>query len=382
MLEYFTVKKFRKNKAEKEANGVNETVNEHASTEAGKQAVPSELDKDRENKGKEPEELATHENIDENAGSDSEHAHAKPVLHPEDVSFLEQLLAREEEDGPAPPLPPRIYAHDLDWPSDNEGAPGDELKREGEASKTVEKDGKADNIEKGEKKPNRLSMFFTRHKKQDDGLKPEAGVAPAEAEQETKDLSRVLDRLNLSAKNNKVVSLTNDSSELLQNFTQVFKDLVNGVPTAVDDLTRLIEDRDGTIAKGFDKLPSSLKKLVTQLPEKLTNSLGPEILAAAAGSQGIQGTAEGGMKGAAKKLFVPQNLLEMVTKPGAIVSMLRAIVEVLKTRWPAFIGLNVLWGVALSCKLSILTHRHPLINMPKCTNFLLPSAPLCSLVLL
>ena len=162
----------------------------------------------------------------------------------------------------------------------------------------------------------------------------------------------MLDRLNLSAKNNKVISST-DSSEVLQKFTQVFKDLVNGVPTAYDDLAKLVEDRDGTLSKGFDKLPSSLKKLVTQLPEKITQSLGPEILAAAAGSQGIKAEAEGGIKGTAKKILLPHNITELVTKPGAIVGMLRAIVEVLKTRWPAFIGMNVIWSVALSCKLKL-----------------------------
>ena len=48
--------------------------------------------------------------------------------------------------------------------------------------------------------------------------------------------------------------------------------LVNGVPTAVHDLTSLLDDPDNTLAKNYEKLPRSLKKLVTQLPEKLSST--------------------------------------------------------------------------------------------------------------
>ncbi|KAG5936893.1 hypothetical protein E4U59_004746 [Claviceps monticola] len=183
----------------------------------------------------------------------------------------------------------------------------------------------------------------------------------AEQEKEKKDLSKVLDRLNLSVKNNKVIST--DSSAALTSFTNVFKDLVNGVPTACDDLMSIIDDKDGALAKGFDKLPKSLQKLVTQLPDKITASLGPELLAAAAAaSQGLKaetgGGGGGGLKSAAKSMFVPANLAQLVRKPGAVVGMLRAIVEVLKTRWPAFIGMNVIWGVALSILLFVLWYCH------------------------
>lgn len=339
MLEYFSYKKFKKNKEEKE--GAKETVKKdgNPATDAKKEG------------GKNDENYES---------SSSEHQHQKVVLKPEDERFLEELLAQNNDD-PPPPLPPRIYTYDVDWHSDNE-ASGDESKRSTDGEN--EEAGKASDAakheaetakgepektkEKTEKKPNRLSLLFTRNKKPADNLKPDTeNVTPKEAEREAKDLTRVLDRLNLSAKNNKVVSESKESSDLLQNFTQVFKDLVNGVPTAYDDLAKLIEDRDGTINKLFDKLPASLQKLVTQLPDKLTTTLAPEILAAAAESQGIK-VVGGGMKGAAKRMLMGQNLMDLVKKPGAIVGMLRAIVEVLKTRWPAFIGMNVMWSVALS----------------------------------
>ena len=270
---------------------------------------------------------------------------ADPVIAPDDESFLENLIAND--DAPAPPLPPRQYSREMDWHSDWE-SDGDE---------GTNKPVKAPTDPAPAKKQNRISALFTKHKepeakeKQPEAeLKPEAGeTSVKEEEKEKTDLSRVLDRLNLAVKNNKIIAAT-DSSAVLSRFTLVFKDLVNGVPTAYDDLAKIVEDKDGMLSRGFDKLPSSMKKLVMQLPDKITKSLGPELLAAAAASQGMKTDGSAGVKGAAKKALLPHNLYQLATKPGAVVGMLRAIVEVLKTRWPAFIGMNVIWGVALSCK--------------------------------
>lgn len=360
MLEYFSYKKFKKNKEEKDAKDAKEAKKDDGKSEAdGNKPVAQS------------EEAKKNENHD---SSSSKPQADKAVLKPEDERFLEELLA-QDTDGSPPPLPPRIYTYDIDWHSGDEASIAESKKttddekenagktpnianKEGESAKPTETADKAKEKEKekAEKKPNRFSLLFTRSKKpaenlkSSDSLKPDAeNVTPKEAEREQKDLTRVLDRLSLSAQNNKVVSESKDSSDLLQNFTQVFKDLVNGVPTAYDDLTKLIEDRDGSINKLFDKLPKSLKRLVTQLPDKLTTTLAPELLAAAAESQGIK-VVEGGMKGAAKRMLMGQNLADLVKKPGVIVSMLKAIVEVLKSRWPAFIGMNVIWSVALSCE--------------------------------
>lgn len=334
MLEYFTYKKIKKQKTQKEAKEeAKRLANANAdSDDALDERAHGRLD-DRHDKRR-----------DDDDGTPQ----TAPVLRPEDEKFLAQLL--EGKDGPAPPLPPRNYLNEFGLPSDNEepASASESRKSEEMAEDTDAKKGGA--LKTAEKKPARFAFFFSKSKKSsEEGLEPH-GVPPVEGERETRDLGRVLDRLNLSAKNNKVVST--DSSELLQKFTQVFKDLVNGVPTAYDDLAKLVEDRDGTLSKGFDKLPSSLQKLVTQLPDKITGSLGPEILAAAASKQGIKSNAQDGVKGVAKSILMPHNLAELVTKPGAIVGMLRAIVEVLKTRWPAFIGMNVIWSVALTRELS------------------------------
>ncbi|RFU74112.1 ring-like domain-containing [Trichoderma arundinaceum] len=357
MLEYFSYKKYKKNREEREGKEVKKND--------GKTEADASKPVAKKDEGKKDETYDS---------SSSEHQLQRAVLKPEDERFLEELLA-QTDDVPPPPLPPRIYTYDVDWHSGSEASADeskkttdDEADQAVKASEAVKKEGdSADAIgkvdkgkEKADKKPNRFSLLFTRNKKpadslkSSDTLKPDTeNVTPKEAEREKKDLHQVLDRLNLSAKNNKVVSESKESSDLLQRFTQVFKDLVNGVPTAYDDLTKLIEDRDGSINRLFEKLPSSLKKLVTQLPEKLTTTLAPEILAAAAESQGIK-AAESGMKGTAKRMLFSQNLADLVKKPGAIVGMLRAIVEVLKTRWPAFIGMNVIWSVALSLLLVVL----------------------------
>lgn len=305
MLEYITYKKMKKHKAEKAAK---------EETSGSKTMPPKD--------GDEPE---------------------TPVLDPADESFLERLL---NDEGPRPPLPPRMKTPDVDWVSDLDASstfgPGRE---EADAAKGKKK---AAVLEKDQddSKPGRLSRLLSRRKKNNELVKPE-DLPADEKEREVSDVTRILDRLNLSTKNNKVVPLTSDSSDLLNRFTLIFKDLANGVPTAYDDLVNLIQDREGTLNKGFNKLPKSLQKLVMQLPEKVTGNFAPEIMLAAAHAQGIKAEKGTGLKDQAGKIFMPKNIMELVTKPGAVIGMLKAIVNALRVRWPAFIGMNVIWSVAL-----------------------------------
>lgn len=328
MLEYFTYKKIKKNKEAKKAKQEEEEASK-AQNEPIRQATSS---------------------------SSTDPARETVVLDRADETFLERLLA-QADDEPAPPLPPRNATGttpELDWPSDDassfQESKSNEDGAKGKGKETqAPKDAKAAETEDG-KKQNRLSLVFSRlgkkNHKHGDTLKPEdAGGETEELKKEEKDMNRVLDRLNLSAKNNKVVSFGDESADLLRNFTQIFKDLANGVPTAYDDLVNLIKDRDGAITKGFEKLPSGLQKLVTQLPDKITASIAPEVLAAAAKSQGVE---------AAEQLLSPAALFELLTKPGALVGALRAIVATLQQRWPAFIGVNVLWSIALAILMFVL----------------------------
>jgi hypothetical protein len=338
MLEYFTYKKFKKNKAEKEA----------------KKEVAQ---------GKEPEN--DHKVISSPSTTPAVEAKQEevptPLLTDDDERFLERLTtpsanAAGDDDGPAPPLPPRVSTPELSWDSDSESfiKPNPNKSQ----SKTLEKEHDESSKSAG-KKPNRLSILFTRNKNKDSDKQLTApnklAVPQPEADREKDDLTRVLDDLNISARNNTAFALSAESNELVRRFTNILKDLVNGVPTAVNDLTSLLDDPDGKLAKNYEKLPKSLKKLVTQLPEKLSSTLAPELLAVAAEAQGLgkgEAAAKGGLKGAAKRMFMPKNLAEMATKPGAIVGMLKGIMNALKLRWPAFIGTNVIWSVAIFCKCS------------------------------
>ena len=128
------------------------------------------------------------------------------------------------------------------------------------------------------------------------------------------------------------------------------------MPTAYGDLESLLTNSEGQLQQGFTKLPPWLQKLVEQLPSKMTKSIGPEVLAAAAEKHGVNtkyanmaahGTEKGGLK-----MRVP-SLQDLVTKPGAVIGMLKAIMNFLKLRFPAFLGMNVLYSLALFSELKV-----------------------------
>ena len=355
MLEYFAYKKFKKNKPEK----------------------------DDKSKGKQPEEVplpptptvATPGTPTVTSPAIEPPANASPILNDDDERFLERLTSffTHEHAAPSsdteekPALPPRVLTPDVSqiWDTDSESfRREDPPSAPATATATVTKEN-LEPVTTTTKKHNRFSTLLrrgTKKSKTSDTL-----TVPAPATDERDDLTRVLDDLNLLATpTNKALSLSPASAEVLQKFTLVLKDLVNGVPTAVHDLTSLLDDKDGTLSESFEKLPSSLQKLVTQLPEKLTSTIAPELLAAAAEAQGLSpaeagaaaGAGSAGLKGAAKKLLNPKNIKDLVTKPGAIVSMLRGIMNALKLRWPAFMGTNVIWSLALFLLLFVLWYCH------------------------
>ncbi|KAK3312395.1 hypothetical protein B0H66DRAFT_443688, partial [Apodospora peruviana] len=341
MLEFLAYKKFKKNKAEKEA--AKAQLDGHGSSTPSSPGGAA---------------AATTGESDKKAGKATEVD--KPLLDDDDERFLERLTSpgaeneqQEDEEGPRPPLPPRVKTPDLTWDSDSESF--QKLNMSGKANATM-----LATKEKGKAVVDRFTLLLQRNKKKDPG-NMQLAVPEPEIDREKDDLTRVLDDLNLAARNNKAFALSADSNELVRKFTLVLKDLVNGVPTAVNDLTSLLDDRDGLLAKNYEKLPGSLKKLVTQLPDKLSSTLAPELLAVAAEAQGLSkddAAAKGGIKGAAKRLLVPKNLKDLVTKPGAVVSMLKGIMNALKLRWPAFIGTNLLWSLALFLLLFVLWYCH------------------------
>lgn len=147
------------------------------------------------------------------------------------------------------------------------------------------------------------------------------------------------------------VSLTDQSR-----FKFVLQDLVNGVPTAYGDLESLLTNSEDQMQKGYEKLPPFLQKLIKQLPAKMTQSVGPEVLAASAEKHGLHSKYTDHAAHAAEKMGVKvrvPSLKDLVTKPGAVAGMLKAIMNFLKLRFPAFLGMNVLYSLALSRRYSI-----------------------------
>ena len=304
----------------------------------------------------------------------------KPVLSDEDEQFLNRITS-QGDDAP-PPLPQRPTARDAqlalmdgaqnvrlpDTPTEEAEEP--EVTEGQMAEKVGEKaDGK-----KGTRKRTtwswmrRDSRDASKNKNQEatanslmdvaEGIKAsdakpneEGMVDDKEAEKEEEDMTIALDRLNLAAVNNRVFSLSAETQELLQKFNLIFKDLVNGVPTAYDDLEKLLTNSDRQLQGIYKSLPNFLQKLIEVLPNKMTTNFAPEIMAAAAerATMGGMSTANAGReagKAAGRKVKIP-TLKDLIGKPGAAATMLRSIVQFLRLRFPAFMGMNVLWSMAI-----------------------------------
>lgn len=167
-------------------------------------------------------------------------------------------------------------------------------------------------------------------------------------------MTDILERLNLAADNNYVFSFSDETQELLRKFKLIFKDLINGVPTAYHDLEMLLTNGNRQLQDTYTKLPGFLQKLIEKLPEKWTQTLAPEMLAVAserAARSGINMEQVGKAAAAAEKMGVNMpSLKDLVSKPAAIVGMLRSIMAFLRARFPAVMGMNVLWSLALTSK--------------------------------
>ncbi len=284
-----------------------------------------------------------------------------PVLTDEDEAFLRRIA--EEGQPPALPERPIMLNPEVGQEIETGDPMGTSVQTMSprERGHEVEKQKRRESEEKekegsGNRISNRISALFGKSTKvTKEGLHSTGKVPPAEAEKEEDDIARVLNDLNLSAVNNRAFSMSKESNELVHKFTLVLKDIVNGAPHAYDDLVALLDDSQGTLAKSYESMPSSMQKLVTQLPEKLTSTLAPELLAVATEAQGMnkdggkKAMAAGGdgMMGAAKSFLKPNSLKDLVTKPGAVAGALKTIMNTLKLRWPAFMGTNVLLSLGL-----------------------------------
>jgi hypothetical protein len=319
-----------------------------------------------------------------------------PVLDEEDEKFLQRLAAiTQEDEGTPPPLPTRPIeivedgekkvgrdaqeaimdgADQVALPMSPPEVPADQSEKGKEGGglnrrksvmsyftlaqnkfKNVTAKEKGGESDTKEKKKDKITGK-DKQKAADDLMAAAQSAKTAEqqeAEKEQKELTQVLDQLNLSAVNNRVFSFSKESEELFSKFSLVLKDVVNGVPTAYDDMEKLFTDYEGQLKKMYGSLPPFLQNLVKSLPAKLTATLGPELLAASAEKPGFdakQRTAASGSKMKFKKPTIP-SLKSLVSAQGAVATMLRSILQFLKLRFPAVLtGTNVVMSLAVCSK--------------------------------
>lgn len=187
--------------------------------------------------------------------------------------------------------------------------------------------------------------------------------------QDEEDLTAVLDQLNLAAVNNRVFSFSNESQELMDKFKLVLKDIVTGVPTAYDDLEKLLTNSEGQLQRMFGDMPPWLQTLVKGLPAKMAGSFGSELMAAAGEKPELNVNAAeeeaesnklkpDGSRKNKKKRRIP-SLRRMVSQQGAVASMLQSILHFLKLRFPiALAGTNVLMSVSIFLLLFVFWYLH------------------------
>ncbi|PWY66563.1 hypothetical protein BO83DRAFT_319793 [Aspergillus eucalypticola CBS 122712] len=318
----------------------------------------------------------------------------EPVLTTEDEAFLREITSNPAKQGPISPTvendtplsPVSPVPTDTFDTTQSPVSPAEEFGKElGEEERKIrEKTERSQSVSQGSKAESstqkKRPWSWIRRKstvdKKGNESASEAAPAPSassdaqpaeakeddEAKQEAEDMTEILERLNLAAENNRVFSISDETRELLRKFTLIFKDLVNGVPTAYHDLEMLLKNGNKQLQSTYSNLPKFLQSLIEKLPEKWTETLAPEVLAAAtekASKSGINVDNVGKAAAAANKmgLKVP-SLKELVGKPAALVGMLRSIMAFLRARFPAVLGMNVLWSMALFILLFVLWYCH------------------------
>lgn len=314
---------------------------------------------------------------------------AEPVLDAEDQIFLERLAAiASEPEGDAPPLPTRPAAvvdgaGEMRVGKDAQEAlmdgadkialpmsPGEPTETTGKGKEKATGDGlgrkksvmsyfspvvdRFKSKDKGKQTQDKTDKLSEKDRKtMADDLQSAAQAAKTsdleEQKRENKEITDILEDLNMSAVNNRVFSFSKESEELLNKFTQVLKDIVNGVPTAYNDLEKLFTEYDTQLKKMYGGLPPFLQNMVKSLPAKLTATLGPELLAANAEKPGFDmKAAASGSKSKRSKIPSIPSLKSIISAQGAVATALRSIVNFLKFRFPALAGgTNLIMSLAV-----------------------------------
>ncbi|KAJ5511611.1 Monoacylglycerol lipase ABHD12 [Penicillium expansum] len=278
----------------------------------------------------------------------------KPVLTAEDEAYLREVTAQPESvpitteqneqataESPAgAPLQPAIseQAENIPLPI----SPGEELAKELGEEGRQETEELSSNIDKiSDTKVGSLKASTEEETDKDTPDANKSQTEPttrpatsdtstngkdADKDKDAEDMTDILERLNLAADNNRVFSISEETQELLRKFKLIFKDLINGVPTAYHDLEMLLTNGNRQLQETYTKLPGPMQKLIEKLPERWTETLAPEMLAVAAdraSKSGVNMENVGKAAAAAEKMGVNiPSLKELVSKPAALSSCL------------------------------------------------------------
>ncbi|KAK3679264.1 hypothetical protein LTR78_000825 [Recurvomyces mirabilis] len=202
-------------------------------------------------------------------------------------------------------------------------------------------------------------------------------------EKQEREMSVLLDHLNLSSINNRVFAFSGETQKIYERFAQVLKDTMNGAPTAYEDMDKLMKDAGPQLEKQFQSMPPFVQTLVKSLPAKLGTTLGPELLAAASEKPGADmktkmakasKQSSGGQEfstadastsktkekeGEPKKKRKIPGLKGLVSEQGAVASILRSVVSFLKVRFPFLASMtNVVMSLAVFILMFVFWYSH------------------------
>ncbi|CAE6512791.1 unnamed protein product [Rhizoctonia solani] len=198
-----------------------------------------------------------------------------------------------------------------------------------------------------------------------------------ELTKEQRDLAAVLDSLDMQAGHQGIAFTTPDTRALLQQFTQIIKDVINGVPTAYNDLIEFFESSSTQLSKEWNSLPSSFQKLIRSLPlgipPDVFTAMAATAVPLAGGQSGTEPApqASAGLgnkfnpmsmftktnpKTGAKSATLPRpgQVKDLLGSGGGIATILRSIVTFLKTRFPMLAGTNALMSMGISILMLLL----------------------------
>lgn len=199
------------------------------------------------------------------------------------------------------------------------------------------------------------------------GIKVTENISDDGDSDDHKEVTVLLDKLNLSSINNRVFAFSTQTQQIYKDFTVVLKDMINGVPTAYDDMDRLLRNNEGHLSDMFADMPPFVQTLVKSIP----TSIAPTILSAASKpdselSASTSSSAKTNpdtepyannpnpnpnktklQKKSSAMNKIP-SLKGMTQQKGAVATMLTNIVNFLKLRFPlAITGPNVVMSMAV-----------------------------------